>query len=294
MIIEKKIEIVGSKGREEVTGLFDSGATYSCIEKELAERLGMLDEIPVPLPFETAKKGESVKVKERVCLDFHLNGYRFSDEFMVLPELSEKLIIGASTMQKWRFKLDFEHEEVIIDPRVTRLRLLKAVETESEMILEKVLRVSKISVQNVSNAPYEIEGWDPELYGSEKESTVTLTEEMFKELNIDLNKKPFYKSFRLRLEARTANKEKPKDAILISSLENIATTHFIPTIPPSRHEETKFIISLRTPHPGGTLVLSPCPRYELTFCIDEEQYEKVKSLPPNTVFELKEISFLED
>jgi|GEM_PF-110904 len=236
MIIEKKIEIVGSKGREEVTGLFDSGATYSCIEKELAERLGMLDEIPVPLPFETAKKGESVKVKERVCLDFHLNGYRFSDEFMVLPELSEKLIIGASTMQKWRFKLDFEHEEVIIDPRVTRLRLLKAVETESEMILEKVLRLSKISVQNVSNAPYEIEGWDPELHYEKGECSLILSEDMFKEY---------------------------------------------------------FIISLETPHPGGTLVLSPCPRYELTFCIDEEQYEEVKSLPPNTVFELKEILFLE-
>jgi len=27
-------------------------------------------------------------------------------------------------MQKWRFKLDFEADEVIIDPRVTKLRLL--------------------------------------------------------------------------------------------------------------------------------------------------------------------------
>jgi len=27
-------------------------------------------------------------------------------------------------MQKWRFKLSFEADEVIIDPRVTRLRLL--------------------------------------------------------------------------------------------------------------------------------------------------------------------------
>jgi len=26
-------------------------------------------------------------------------------------------------MQEWRFKLDFEADEVIIDPRVTRLRL---------------------------------------------------------------------------------------------------------------------------------------------------------------------------
>jgi len=32
------------------------------------------------------------------------------------------VIIGASTMQKWRFKLDFEREEIIIDPRVSGLR----------------------------------------------------------------------------------------------------------------------------------------------------------------------------
>jgi hypothetical protein len=37
---------------------------------------------------------------------------------------SSRLIVGAATMQKWRFKLDFEADEVIIDPRVTRLRLL--------------------------------------------------------------------------------------------------------------------------------------------------------------------------
>jgi hypothetical protein len=35
-----------------------------------------------------------------------------------------QFIVGAATMQKWRFKLDFEADEVIIDPRVTRLRLL--------------------------------------------------------------------------------------------------------------------------------------------------------------------------
>ena len=55
--------------------------------------------------------------------------YRFSDEFMVLSDLSEELIIGTTTMQKWRFKLDFEREEVIIDPRVTRLRFMPGLGT---------------------------------------------------------------------------------------------------------------------------------------------------------------------
>lgn len=123
-VIEKMVRLVGSKGERELLGLFDSGATYSCIDRNLAEELGLLDSLPSSLSLETAEAGRTVEVKEAVRLDFHLNGYRFSDEFMVIPDLSSQLIIGAATMQKWRFKLDFEAEEVIIDPRVTRLRLL--------------------------------------------------------------------------------------------------------------------------------------------------------------------------
>jgi len=122
-IIARNIRLVGSKGEQEIKGLFDSGATYSCIEKALAEKLGVIDVLPEPMRFETAKEGESVEAREVVRLNFYLDDYHFSDEFMVIPGLSEKLIIGTTTMQKWRFKLDFEREEVIIDPRVTRLRL---------------------------------------------------------------------------------------------------------------------------------------------------------------------------
>jgi len=123
-IIEKEIKLVGSKGEHVLVGLFDSGATYSCLDRDLAKGLGVLEPLPSPLSLETAEAGRTVQVKEAVRLDFHLDGYRFSDEFMVIPDLSSQLIIGAATMQKWRFKLDFEADEVIIDPRVTRLRLL--------------------------------------------------------------------------------------------------------------------------------------------------------------------------
>jgi hypothetical protein len=123
-VIEKETKLVGSKGEHVLVGLFDSGAIYSCLDRDLAEKSGPLDPLPSPLSLETAEAGRTVEVKEAVRLDFHLDGYRFSDEFMVIPGLSGRLIIGAKTMQAWRFKLDFEADEVIIDPRVTRLRLL--------------------------------------------------------------------------------------------------------------------------------------------------------------------------
>ena len=123
-IIQKEIELAGSKGKRKEVALFDSGATYSCIKKEIAQELGGIVSLLEPLKLGTAKEGESVEAKERVPLDFHLNGYRFSDEFIVIPDLSEKVIIGAGTLQKWHFKLDFENDNIIIDPRVTKIRLL--------------------------------------------------------------------------------------------------------------------------------------------------------------------------
>ena len=123
-VIQKLIRLVGSKGSQEVEAIFDSGSTYSCIHPELAAKLETVLSLPEPMEFGTAKEGEKLQAKERVSLNFYLNGYRFSDEFMLIPGLSEPVIIGAKTLQAWRLKLNFETDEVIIDPKVTKLRLL--------------------------------------------------------------------------------------------------------------------------------------------------------------------------
>lgn len=123
-IIQKEISLAGSKGERRVLAVFDSGASYSCIQPELATELGLVDRLSKPLDFTTAKEGERLSATETTRLDFYINDYRFSDEFMLIPGLSEPVLIGAATLQKWRMKLDFETEEVIIDPKVTKLRLL--------------------------------------------------------------------------------------------------------------------------------------------------------------------------
>ncbi|MEW6102296.1 MAG: retropepsin-like aspartic protease [bacterium] len=124
-VIIKNVRLEGSKGKIEKEALFDSGATYSCIQPELAFCLGNLEPLPEPLELGTAERKRKVTAKEAVRLDFHLNGFRLSDEFMLIPNLSEPVIIGAKTLQAWRLKLDFEHDEVIVDPRVLKLRLIK-------------------------------------------------------------------------------------------------------------------------------------------------------------------------
>jgi len=134
-VIEKRIKLRGSKGEAEVLAIFDSGSTYSCIKPELAKKLDIVLPLPEmqsierpkrahPIVLGTAKEGETLRAENRVSLNFYIDGYRFSDEFMLIPGLSEETIIGAASLQKWRLKFNFEHDKVIIDPRVTKLRLL--------------------------------------------------------------------------------------------------------------------------------------------------------------------------
>jgi len=64
-----------------------------------------------------------LRVTETAVLYVYVEGVRISDNFIVSPRLSEPVIIGAGTLQKWRIKLDLENEKIIIDKRMARLLL---------------------------------------------------------------------------------------------------------------------------------------------------------------------------
>ena len=123
-LVRKRLKLMGSKGEVEVEALFDTGASYSCIRPELAERLAHVEPLRRPKELGTADENHSVRVTAAVRLDFELDGVVLSDEFMVVPNLRREVIIGVSTMQKWRMKIDLEREELLLDPRVGELWLL--------------------------------------------------------------------------------------------------------------------------------------------------------------------------
>ncbi len=90
----------------------------------MADKLEILTPLPEIFEFETAERTHKLKSSSHISILFYINGDRFPDEFMVIDGLSDEVIIGASTLQKWRMKVDFKHDEVIYDPRVTRLRIV--------------------------------------------------------------------------------------------------------------------------------------------------------------------------
>ena len=122
-VIKNPLLFVGSKGEKSLYSLFDSGANLSCINDRMLENL----EIPVHLgrvrQIATASEHHFIEITHRVTLDFYINDVLLSDEFLVVPGLSEEAVIGAGTMQKWRIKLDFEHDTVYVDPKVAKMQL---------------------------------------------------------------------------------------------------------------------------------------------------------------------------
>jgi hypothetical protein len=120
MIIKIPVRYEGSAGEKILYTLFDSGSTFSCIHPDYAEDIAPAQKMRVPLEISTANEGTYMKINEKLLTEFYIHDIRMSDEFMVVPNLSEDAIIGVTTMQKWRIKLDFEHDTVIIDPKIAK------------------------------------------------------------------------------------------------------------------------------------------------------------------------------
>ena len=114
---------MGSKGEKTIYTLFDSGAGFSCITPENADEIGLIERMRLPLEVGTSSRRHFVKIDHTLRSDFYFGDLRMSDEFMVVPDLSEEAIIGVNTMQKWRIRLDFEHDRIIVDPKVVKLIL---------------------------------------------------------------------------------------------------------------------------------------------------------------------------
>ena len=127
MILRLPLRFEGSKGEKILYALFDSGATYSVINEELVEELEVLIPLHTPMKMITASASTFMEIKYRVALDFYHDDIRLTDEFYVIPDLSEQVIIGASTMQKWKIKLDFEHDTMILDPSVAKAILVNLI-----------------------------------------------------------------------------------------------------------------------------------------------------------------------
>jgi predicted aspartyl protease len=122
-MIVKRLRVAGDKGERRLEVLFDTGASASFVRQDAVEKIATLLRLPSPEAYTLGDGVGKLRVRETAVLYVYIDGVRISDNFIVAPKLSDPVIIGASTLQKWRVKLDLEHEEIIIDKRMARLLL---------------------------------------------------------------------------------------------------------------------------------------------------------------------------
>lgn len=123
-VIKLPLLYAGSKGEKILYTLFDTGANLSCINPEFVSALGNAEGLGRIRIMATASEAHFIEIKEVIRLDFYIHDVLLSDEFLVVPGLSEEVVIGAATLQKWRIKLDFEHDTVHVDPKAAKMQLI--------------------------------------------------------------------------------------------------------------------------------------------------------------------------
>lgn len=122
-LIIQKLRVAGDKGERRLQVLFDTGASASFVRRDVVDRIATTVKLPSPESYTLGDGVGRLRVNKTVVLHVYIDGVRISDNFIVAPRLSDEVIIGANTLQKWRIKLDLENERVIIDKRMARLLL---------------------------------------------------------------------------------------------------------------------------------------------------------------------------
>lgn len=122
-LIYKDVALKGDKGDGEFHALWDNGCSESFIRRDLAEKVATILKLSAPREFEMGKGTLSVAESTGI-LDVEAEGYNLFWHFLVVPDLSEELIIGADFLQRWKIKLDPENEKIIIDPKALKLKLV--------------------------------------------------------------------------------------------------------------------------------------------------------------------------
>lgn len=122
-LLIKRLQVIGDKGTRRLQVLFDTGASSSFVRRDIAGFLATILRLPSPQVYTLGDGVGRLRATETAVLYVTIKGIRISDNFVVVPRLSDEMIIGANTLQKWRVKLDLENEDVLIDRRIARLLL---------------------------------------------------------------------------------------------------------------------------------------------------------------------------
>jgi len=122
-LIKLVVLFAGSIGEKRLLASFDDVAKYSCIDLDMLSGLANLQKIAHSKYAVTSFNKQGVEVGSVTLLDFYINNVRVSDEFLVVPNLNEEVVIGDLTIRKWRMNIDIQNNSVHVDASAMIMRI---------------------------------------------------------------------------------------------------------------------------------------------------------------------------
>jgi predicted aspartyl protease len=105
MKIYRSLRVRSSKGELTVRALFDTGASFTVVRRDVAERIGHM--LPTGVREVTLADGKTkLRVLGYIPISTVLEGSPIDDVAYVVEELAEELIVGVKVMEFYDIKLD--------------------------------------------------------------------------------------------------------------------------------------------------------------------------------------------
>ena len=124
MKIYKALKIRSSKGELTVKALFDTGASFTVIKKNVAEKIGHI--LPTDVKEVTLADGKTkLKVLGYIPISTVLEGSPIDDIAYVIDELAEDLIIGVKVMEFYDIRLDPSTNKIIVGKNYSSFEFYK-------------------------------------------------------------------------------------------------------------------------------------------------------------------------
>jgi predicted aspartyl protease len=103
--IYRNLRVRSSKDELDVKALFDTGASFTVVKRDVAERIGYI--LPTDVREVTLADGRTkLKVLGYIPISMTIEGSPIDDIAYVIEKLAEDLIIGVKVMEFYDIKLD--------------------------------------------------------------------------------------------------------------------------------------------------------------------------------------------
>jgi predicted aspartyl protease len=120
--VYRVLRVRSSRGELAVKALFDTGASFTVVRRDVAEKIGHI--LPTDVREVTLADGKTkLKVLGYIPISTVLEGSPIDDIAYVIEELADELIVGVKVMEFYDIRLDPSTNRIIVGRNYSSFKL---------------------------------------------------------------------------------------------------------------------------------------------------------------------------